>query len=312
MDYGITTLAGPTTPFLPIGESKFKSIKRAKAGLLDCRSIEEKFDFVVESYLEFEESILHSALANLTSSGKHDDHWWDRDRALFNSRLATLLTAAVTYRDGLKRDAPRVLVSREYADVKKAFEEELQKVSRLGFRAMFTLRNYVQHIDFPINSVAYSGRLDRKPSGNTIVCDVQPRLTAAEIDIGSIRKADKQVVEELQGLGKEPLLLTPLVKDGVEGIWVVHSLVREKISPKIMEWRPLLEAARAKFLEKYTDLRDGVPVAAVARNPDGSHETGIHLISRVDSYRQYLEAKNDNLNGIASRYIASQPKDGKR
>ena len=57
--------AGVTRTFLPIGGRDYASITEARIGLIQCLSIEEKFDLVVENYLELEDALLHSALKSL-------------------------------------------------------------------------------------------------------------------------------------------------------------------------------------------------------------------------------------------------------
>ncbi len=302
MDYGITTLAGVNRYFDQITETEFESIKTAKQRLLDCRSIEEKFDFVVESHLALEEGIIGVALISTTSSGKHDKHWYDRHLAMFNHRLAILLTAMKTYSDAVPKDMERMALSRR--EVNRAFNAAR---GRLGYRAMEALRNYAQHSDFPIRQASYGGHMVGHPPDHTVIRDVEPKLTPSAIRLQYLRnKRDQSVVEELQGLGEESIPLTRLTRDAVEGLWTVHCVVRRKTSPKIAEWKLVLVDARTGYLSNHPDLVESVAVAAVAREDDGNHAEEIHLVSRADSYRAYLEAKNDNLDGISSVCVTNE------
>ena len=61
MEFGLVPLVLGSSPcFVPIPEKEYEQIATAKAGLLESLFVEEKFDLVIENYLELESCFLES------------------------------------------------------------------------------------------------------------------------------------------------------------------------------------------------------------------------------------------------------------
>jgi len=101
MDYGLARLVLSSRAFVRISENEYQEIKNARSALFESLFIEEKYDLVVENYLEIERSLLESVVRNMILSGQ-DYRWFQMERSLFNRRLINLLTSARTYVDQVK------------------------------------------------------------------------------------------------------------------------------------------------------------------------------------------------------------------
>jgi hypothetical protein len=105
MEYRLRALGHEA--YMSITKDEFYKLENAKSGLGECLSIEEKFDIVIENYLEFETTMLSSTARNLIL-GDQDYQSFYLDRGLFNRRLANLLSAGRIYVDHTKQHINRV------------------------------------------------------------------------------------------------------------------------------------------------------------------------------------------------------------
>jgi len=306
MRYALVTLAGMSSRVVEISRSQHDATVEAKAALLECLFIEEKFDLVIENYLELEMTLLECALGYLAAP-LLDNQRADNDRALFNRRLMNLLSSARTYAEQVAgRHVPRILPDADAAAIKLAFSKEYD--DRLGYRAMDALRNHAQHFDAPVHLVTYPSRRVERQSDTVLAFTVNPCLRPE--DLRRNRGFKPRVLKELETLG-ESIDLKPLVRQYVEGLWAVHAQIRELVAPRILEWEGILKLAKSTFLAGGNDERSAFALAAVQLREDDSYETSVHLPTQFNEHRQFLEAKNGRLDNLALRYVTGETADGK-
>jgi len=306
MRYALVTLAGMSDQVVQISKSQHDATVEAKAALLECLFIEEKFDLVIENYLELEMTLLECALGYLAAP-LLDNQRADTDRALFNRRLMNLLSSARTYAEQVAgRHVPRVLPEADAAAIKAAFSKEYDE--RLGYRAMDALRNHAQHFDAPVHLVTYPSRRVERQSGTVLAYTVNPCLRPE--DLRRNQGFKRPVLRQLEALG-ESVDLKPLVRQYVEGLWAVHAQIRELVAPRILEWEAILKLAKSTFLAGGNDERSAFALAAVTLREDDSYETSVHLPTQFNEHRRFLEAKNGRLDNLALRYVTNETADGK-
>jgi len=305
LHYALTALAGASTP-VDIPEGRYEATVEAKSSLLECLFIEEKFDLLIENYLELEKTLLECALGYLAAP-LLDNRRADGDRALFNRRLLNLLSSARTYADQVRdQHIPSLLPGAAAAAVKAAFSKEYD--DRIGYRAMDALRNHALHFDAPVHLVNYPSKRVEKGSATALAFSVDPCLRTE--DLRRNPKFKRTVLKELEARG-QTVNLKPLVRQYVEGLWVVHAQVRELVAPRILEWETVLERAKSTFLLGGNDERSAFLLAASKLREDGTCETSTSLSDKFNEYRRFLEAKNGRLDSLSLRYVTSEADDAK-
>ena len=304
MRYCLVTLGAHKPVSIP--KARYDSIVKAKAALLVCLFIEEKFDLVVENYLELEMALLECTLRYLAHP-RLDSRRAATDRALFNRRLVNLLSSAVTYAKQVEeRHAPAVLSPDDASVIKAAFSK--QRGNRLGYRAMNLLRNHALHYDVPVHLVEYPVRHVERESGNVVAFTVSPCLRPSDLRLNT--GFSRPVLRELEALG-ESVELKPLLREYVEGLWTVHAQMRELVAQSIRTWEATLELANKTFLAGGNDERSAFLLSAVALRDDGTEEASVHVTAPFNEYRRFLEAKNAGLDNLSLRYVTSETSDGK-
>lgn len=251
MEYGLTTMAMGSPTFVPISEGDYNQIKVAQDGLFECLFIEEKFDLVVENFLELETTLLELVARSMLYGGK-DYQGFQVERGLINRRFINLLTAGRTYEDHVKQHINKIFHpdSKEAKNANAEFKKQYD--ARIGYRVMVALRNFVQHRDFPVYHMSYQFGWVGQEKEQKLRYAISPYLRPAELRIAGGFK--NSVLEELESIG-EQFDLKFLTRDYVEGLWVVHSDIRSRILPKIENWEATLNEAIQRFQEKYPEER---------------------------------------------------------
>lgn len=207
MQYGLQKDVLSSNAFVSITAEEYSRISAAKAGLLEVLFLEEKFDLLMENYLEFETALLDSS-ARMMLHRNQDYQWFQLERSLFNRRLVNLLSASRSYIDYSKHHIRVALpeVNEAVAKIDQEFARHYD--SSLGYRVMEALRNFVQHRGLPVHAVEY-------PQGWLgVEDDAQLRFGLALFTkteyLGEDDKFKKPVLEELIKLGGR-VDLKPLV-----------------------------------------------------------------------------------------------------
>jgi len=305
MRYALVALAGMSNRIVEIPKSRYDATVEAKAALLECLFIEEKFDLVIEDYLELEMTLLQCALGYLAAP-LLDNQRANTDRALFNRRLVNLISGAGTYANQVRdRHVPRVLPEAGVAAIKAAFSKEYD--DRVGYRAMVALRNHAHHFDAPVHLVTYPSRRVERQSGDVVAFTVNPCLQPE--DLRRNPKFKRSVLRELEALGQS-IDLKPLIRQYVEGLWVVHAQIRELVAPRILEWEAILKLAKSTFLAGGNDERSAFFLAAATLTEDDTCGTSVSLPTQFNEYRRFLESKNARLNNLAVRYVTNETANG--
>jgi hypothetical protein len=98
MDYGLARLLLGSPKFVAITEDEYTDIRRRREILREALFIEEKFDLVVDNYLEFETDLLDSAAREMVR-GVSSWTAFQGERNQMNRRIVNLLSSCRLYLD---------------------------------------------------------------------------------------------------------------------------------------------------------------------------------------------------------------------
>lgn len=299
-DFGLARIVYGSNAFVAISELEYENIKTAKAVLSECLFIEEKFDFIVGNFFELEATLLQSSADDMILSG-HDHRWFEVQRSLLNRRLMNLLTAVHAYVDHTHKHVRNIFgkdsdITRR---IDAAFCREYDE--NLSYRAMDCLRDFVQHRGLAIHGVLWNSR--RKDKGNQILFSTTPVLVPDELR--SDYKFKKSVLEELQALG-ERVDLKLLVRQYIECLWRIHSLIRHETAEEARRCEKVLSSAMDRFKQQNPNERSFVGLAALIQHGDGQRTGEIELFEDFFALRKHLCSKNADFENLASRYVTGE------
>lgn len=280
---------------LAITPEQFDDLNCAVQIQIEALYIEQKYDFVVENYLEFEETILRCGLKHMILDGL-DRQWINVDTALFNRRIMNFLTSYKTYEDTYRQHFNRIFNrDREVLRAaKKPFSEEYD--SRVGYWLMPKIRNYVQHQGFPMHGSAYGSRWCKNFEGedrNRYTVDLY--IDPLELSEG---KFNLEVRERLSKMSPK-IDLKFVIRDFMEGFSAAHTRNRDLVASRL-EWAlDYVQSAVESFLR---DTGYDSTLGLMAFSPAGR----ISVATYANDQRLYLVKKNRKLTRLSDRYISSE------
>ena len=93
MDYGLARLVFGSPKFIKLSKQEYEDIKDSRNILLESLFIEQKFDLLIDDYLEFETELLEIGARELVR-GSGDWTEFQDQRNHMNRRVVNLLSAA--------------------------------------------------------------------------------------------------------------------------------------------------------------------------------------------------------------------------
>jgi hypothetical protein len=298
MKYEITRRVINEKTFVEVTEAEFRDAKAAKAKLMHALFIEEKLDYVLGNFREFERQLLDAALDNVLFS----EPTWSESVARVHTisrRIVNLLTVCRLYLDQVEHHVREVYGdgSPEVKSLKEKRKEEYE--AHLGYRVMEALRNHVQHRGLPVDSVRWhSATVDASP-------DSPARHTATPwIRVASLAdsKFKRRVLAELHAMG-DTVDLKPLIREYVASIGAIHATVRKRMKQDTTAWEGVLKSILDRFKAAGGNA-DRVEVVAIDET-DG-YVDYVDVLEDLWKRRRQLERNNHYLTHFTKHFVTSE------
>lgn len=297
MDYGLTRRVFGAPKFVQLELGEYEEIKRSRDLLLEVLFIEQKFDLLIDGYVEFETQLLDIGVRDMVRGARSWAEFQDQRNQL-NRRVVNLLSATRLYVDHTRHHLGKIdsMVPSVKAKLEAAFSEQYD--ASLGYRFMEALRNYVQHRGYPIHGVNYSAT--RKTHGSVHV--VVPYVEPAQFEEDGKFKA--AVLAELKAM-TEKIDIRPFVREYVSGLGQVHQIGREQMQNVAESSDQVIRKAIERYQSEPPSSESTVGLAAVAR--DGlTHVESVPLFEDLLDYRKSFEKKNRSLPHLTRRYVSGE------
>lgn len=288
MRHGLTILAIGTWPLVEISFEEFQRIRSAKENVMTALAIEEKFEILVESYREYEGTILDLALKRMIR-GEFEWGTFSDDRQLLDRRTANLLTAARTYTNQAPKDVNHMCgrKSETARGVEPAFSREREK--SLGFRAMEEIRDHMQHRALIVGRLSYPSARLHDQANSRVRFGVEARLDVEEMR--SDPRFDRAILAEIE-YQKPAQDLTFVVRQYVEGLSRIHLAIRDSTGQAVDDWTVTLDTAIEKARTK---IENTLGLAAVEETAEGNYREEIHLVADITKRLHEMRQRYRNL-----------------
>lgn len=286
--------------YLELTDDEFREIIDATRNVLEAKNIEEKYNIVIDNYVEFESDLLNMALEQMafTNFG-----WRPENNDIFklNRRLANLLTTTRLYMDQVPHNLNSIYGKGvgHVAKVKAAMSAEYD--SNLGYRVLEALRNYIQHQGLPIFSVTYDRHMCRKLRGNQILNNVIPYIEVSELrNAGDFKKS---VLKELEALG-DKVDIRPFVRVYIESIGKIQKAIRDLIEQDIGRWRNVILSTEERY--RGTGDKELIGLGLIVQNDVGESLQQLHVNQSVLQRRDWLISKNGAFIRFSNNVITNE------
>jgi len=298
MKYGITTLVLGRPGFIDLEEDEFHIYLNARNSVLESLNLEEKFEFVIGDYLEYEEELLvlgarHMVLPMETISIAHDE------RRIISRRIANLLSMCKLYLDQSLHHLSNIYGD-DSKELKLIREEQSNQYDRFfGYRFMEALRNHVQHRGYPIHSVTYSSNIVNEQILHTFNPYIQKKTLEDD------HKFKKTILEELNDIGDE-IDVKPYMREYLEGLATIQNRIRELLNNDLPTWDEKFLEIEQRYKDNFGDDVSLAGLALVIVDDEKRFIEKYVITSEFIDRRKSLSKKNHNLNGLTRRYVSNE------
>lgn len=285
-----------------IAETRFQEIATARACLLEALTIEEKIDLVRENYRVLEQLFLDLSLQyDLYGGGDWSDGVANVKSV--NRAIINLLSTCRMYVDHMPQHLNRVFGRDSTASQKFKAATRDEFDGSLGYRALYGLRNFVQHSGWPVHSLSHKRSLVAQESEKR-----HRLLTTAYLHLDYLvgSKFPSGILKELESMGKK-IDVKPLVRENMGSFGRLHHCVREIMGPHLPKWEAVIQESISDFKAQHGDVTVGL--AAVAVDEFGETIEAHQLFTEFIERRHFLEKRNRHLAIDAKSYISSEAAD---
>lgn len=284
-----------------LSHQEYVGIAKARSDLTFLVAIEQKFDIALENHFELEREITSVAARDMLFSDYSNDSLWDIGNTL-NRRVLNTLSSFRTYIDHTDHHLSDVFGSlsterEQYKNIRRFIYD-----SRIEYRAIDALRNYVQHRDLSVHKWSIGSRKigDIADPGYEYRVGMRLVIEALETDGGF----KKKILEELKTIG-ESIDLIWLIRGYVEAISEINKEVRSIASNRADEVRIIITDA-VKSYQAVSEDEDVSPGLAIAKFDDAGICVEHHyLVPEALAYRDRFLNKNRTLINFSKRHVAS-------
>lgn len=285
---------------IELNKEQYEEIVQAKNNLLELLFLEEKYDYVLSNFHDFEMSLLEIT-TNTMLFNTFDIFLKQKDRYLINNRIANLLSACKLYIDHSSHHINKVFGKDSDIALKIKNARENQYDSSFSYRFLSALRNHVQHFGFPIYKISYPGKWMGDNHDEKLRFSLTPHVSVSELK--NNKKFKSSVLKEIQD--ENYISIKPVIRDYIGCLSVIHSITRELIIDKREKWEKVINKAMENNLENLKSDKKFSSIRVVSFNEKNEKEV-TWVTSNFLKSLSYLENKNRKMKNLAKFYVSSE------
>ncbi|SIS67959.1 hypothetical protein SAMN05421759_102308 [Roseivivax lentus] len=289
-----------------IGEEEFSVLESCVSWIAFCEQIEDSFDVLAKSFLEFETDLFSLSLEHFFSDiSSLDDHEnaFSEGRSRISLRVFSVLMAAKSYEERVYRLAKLLPNSKEVlVEFKSIFSNKFD--SFFEYRLADALRNFAAHDSMPLSGYSVGYRIE---SGSTRITEADPKRQRNSLSpylraekITNSKKINKKIIREIEEQGFEKIDLKILVRRYISCMYTAHSEVRRNTESLMEKASVEIEKSHAR-LETITG-RPSDHAYAIRENDQGS---ALYISRRRCQNTHLKRSRWSQLNNAHYRYIST-------
>ena len=297
MTYVLRIAALGRFPEIDIDIDRYNTIKQSKSILNHSLAIEEKYEILIQNYLEFEKGLLNVTASDMIKLPVGYNEFFDV-RLIFNRLIVNLLTAARLYIDQLHRHVRACLPEdRDILTKTKAVLSE-QYDSHPEYRFMEALRNHVQHYGLAVHKSSSGGK--RTSLDEDGFLEYAVNIASQKTLLSENSDFKKQVLDEIH----DTVDLKLATRGYIASLSNVHEAIRTIIQASVSKARHELELAISDYKKV---LKDKV-IGLSAMHFDGKRnlQEKVHILLDWDDVRVRLCDRNKALPKLSKCYVTSK------
>ncbi len=279
-------------------EREYVACSAAIDGLQHICDVEEKYENVIENYIEWESVISQHAVEQMVSFSIDYNDYQDSRKAIAR-KLLNLSASTRLFLDSLPRHANNIIHDDQTALKQIKDAPSVQYDTRLSYRLMEALRNYSQHAALPIHGVTVHAFRNMNVEPNTLNFSVWPIINLEQLaEDGDFKKS---VLKEISAM--EKVEMKPMVREYIESISAIHNTFRTATSAKTKTWLEQLHSSTEKFASEFPD-EDTLGLAVLPIDDRGLKAgEEVYIAGPMEDYLEHMQKKYSTMVNFAKRRI---------
>lgn len=202
---------------LEISQNEYDALLTSYQNLSNAIYIEEKFDIIMENFMEYENDLLTTAWRSIVFIYLYDDEL-KKARELITRRIINLLSIGLIFEGQCKSHLRKITSLKTQ---KTAIDKMINdiKANSLGYSFCKELRNYALHQDFPVTII--SNKFDREyiSAEDSYLCSKIIPMVSTEVCENFSKEEKDTLIKSLSTKYGMKLDLRPLIREFILGIY---------------------------------------------------------------------------------------------
>lgn len=304
MNYFIVPLIPEKNQHFGIDSEEYKVYLEAKDQLIESILFEEKMQYVLSNYRDYEEYLLRAALTDLMGE-KKTYHEFQRERGEINRMVVNFLASARAYLDHSAHHLKKILRSDTVPDFFPA-SKKTHYDSSFSYRMMEALRNYTQHRGFPVNMISFKrswvGEIEAE---NSLEFTIAPKIRVEELLAD--KKFNQKVASELKHKG-EQVALTPILRDYVERLSDIHGAAQVEIQESSQVALDIVSSALDRVKSEFGSDAVNHGIAIICQSDESSSKSNDRALIIPEFGERYRTLRDENkpIKSLSKRYVSGR------
>lgn len=285
------------SPILEIEETVARKAEAAKAIIIDMLTAEEKYDSVIENFVEFERELLDITLEYKMYGGRTKD-WFNTARNRVDRRFFNLLSTCRAYIEFADHCSNRVASANELFKMERSKHYD----ESFAYMLMDGLRNEVTYAGHAAHVVTFSARREDFGGDDFVIDYLTPELDISTKRLAKNDKLSKRLLAAVAAKGEKLSFLREL-REYIRRLSQLHEFLRSLCKECVTQARSDLEKPLALFLAAFPDT--GQLQGLVVREYVGENKVNefwaVPFASRLD----YFQKKNGMLTDLERSRITN-------
>lgn len=301
MKYQITRLTlGGGSQSISSSLEEFNKAKESRKFLVHGLRIENKFELLLENYIEFESELLDISTRNMVR--QVPNYEWLKDQTnLINRRIVNLLSTCRLYQDHIAHELS--LLFGEKSDEYKTIEDKKSEMydGYLSYRILETHRNYTQHRNFPIHLFTLHTKL-LEDKEKQFRYGLTPKIKIEELKKDN--KFKKEVLEEINQ--KKVLDFKLLIREYISCFGKIHDKLRDVLNDRIKESENYINKILERYKNEFGPEVETAKLSVIVKENRKVIDSVSIELNQVIKRRKGLVTKNGTLTNLHRRYSTSE------
>jgi hypothetical protein len=288
------------TVALKIEEIDFYKLKTSREVLISAKAIEEKYDLLINNFLELEKEILCQLAQEMIISNDTYHDFYDI-QSILDRRVINLLTSTKLYYDQIEKHV-RICMNGDNDFGKKAkcyFSDEYD--AHFEYRFMEALRNHVQHYGLAVHSISLPSTWTGEDALKKLIYRIELYANRKEISLNKDFKT--AVFREMP----EKVELVKAIRIYVGCLSKVHKRIRDLIQKNVSSARDNIEYNIQRYKESNSGDYIGLYAYMVASDdPKSEPIEEFPILLDWDNVRLNLIRKNHPISNIDRWHVSGR------